>query len=137
MNKEMKLFFIFSDSCTFKESDKFYVTFHNSYVHPIDIKRLYPNEKLQRTKLLPQNEVTVQTKFTHVWAFMRSETQKRLMVTGNGVKSQNFEGCKYQAKPNDLITVNIFGGKKQLDYRLPRFANAIILFNINHNRAVF
>ena len=82
-------------------------------MHAIDIKQLYPSEKLQRKRLQPENEVTVQTKFTHVWAFMRSETQERLMVTGNGVLSQNFEGCKYNAKPNELITVNIIAGKKQ------------------------
>ena len=35
------------------------------------------------------------------------------MVIGNGVKSQDFEGCKYQAKPNELITVRIIAGNKK------------------------
>ena len=99
------------DSCPYKETDEFDVTFHNSYVHPIDVKTFYPEEKVMRSNLSPENEWTVTTSFADIWYFVRAGTNNRLTVRRNEVASQVFKGCMFKAKPNQRILVYIYGGK--------------------------
>ena len=111
--KEIQVSFtLFLESCLYKETDKFYVTFRNSDVHPIDIKLLYPTEQLMTSRLMPGKEVIKPANFNQGWKFLRSNTTETLMATGNGVTSKVFKGCKYKAKPNEIILLNIIRGKK-------------------------
>ena len=103
--------FQFLDSCPYKENDNFDVTFHNSDIHPIDVKTFYPIEEVMRQNLSSENEITVSTSFTHLWTFVISGTKERLTVNRNGLTSHVFEGCKFGAKPNQRIIVYIYGGK--------------------------
>jgi len=67
---------------------------------------------MKRPGLSPENEVTFKTSFSHLWEFVRSNTSERLTVKGNGVTSIVFEGCNFNAKPNERITVYITKGSK-------------------------
>ena len=99
------------DSCPYKETDEFDVTFHNSYEYPIDVTMFYPEEKVMRSDLLPENEWTVTTSFAHIWTFVRSGTNNRLTVRRNEVASHVFKGCLFKARANQRILVYISGGK--------------------------
>ena len=100
-----------SDSCPYKETDEFDVTFHNSYVYPIDVIMFYPEKKVMRSDLSPQNEWTVTTSFAHIWTFVRSGTNNGLTVRRNEVASHVFKGCLFKARANQRILVYISGGK--------------------------
>ena len=94
------------DACHYRETDKFYVTFHNTDQFPIDVLRYNQkgNEELMKSRLIPDNEMTVQTSFTLMWKFRRSDSKEYLKASGNGMIAQVFEGCRFQAKPNERIT---------------------------------
>ena len=99
------------DSCPYKETDEFDVTFHNSYEYPIDVIMFYPEKKVMRSDLSPQNEWTVTTSFAHIWTFVRSGTNNGLTVRRNEVASHVFKGCLFKAKVSQRILVYISGGK--------------------------
>ena len=51
--------------------------------------------------------MTVETSFTHQWIFRRSDSKQYLKANGNGRTAQIFEGCRFQAKPNQRLIVTI------------------------------
>ena len=65
------------------------------------------NEELMRSELLPENEMTVETSFTHQWIFRRSDSKQYLKAQGNGMTAQIFEGCRFRARPNERLIVTI------------------------------
>ena len=99
------------DSCPYKETDEFIVTFHNSDEYPIDVKTFYPREQVMRPNLLPENEYTATTSFADIWYFVRSGTNNRLTVRKNELTSHVFKGCLFKARANQRILVYISGGK--------------------------
>ena len=90
----------------------FFVKFHNSDRHPIDIKTYDRewNEGTLKSKLGPEEEFSHETYFTQNFLFKRSETKDRLKATANGVTSEVFEGCRFGAEPGRLLFVNIISG---------------------------
>ena len=60
-----------------------------------------------KSRLIPDNEMTVQTTFTRMWKFRRSDSKEYLKASGNGMIAQVFEGCRFQAKPNERLLVTI------------------------------
>ena len=97
------------DACPYQETDMFYVTFHNTDRFPIDVfwENQEGNEELIKSRLRPDNEMTVETSFTHLWKFRRSDSKEYLKASGNGFMSQVFEGCRFQAKSNERFLVTI------------------------------
>ena len=97
------------DVCQYQEIDKFDVTFHNTDQFPIDVL-LYNqegNDELIKSRLRPDNEMTVETSFTHQWIFRRSDSKEYLKASGNGIMAQVFEGCRFLAKSNERLLVTI------------------------------
>ena len=100
------------DSCKHGKNDKFFVKFHNSDKYPIDVLQYDENwnEKIVKSKIKPENEFTYETVFLQNFLFKRADTDKRLKASSNGMISDVFEGCRFEAKAGRLIDVKIFYG---------------------------
>ena len=86
--------------------------FHNLDNYDIDVKEYDSNwnEKLIKSRIRPGGEHTLEVNFTQSFFFRRSDYDKRLKATANGVISDVFQGCRYQAKKGRLLSVEISSG---------------------------
>ena len=100
------------DSCKHGKNDEFSVKFYNSDKYPIDVLQYDENwnEKVVKAKINPENEFTYETVFSQNFLFKRTDTEKRLKASSNGIISDVFEGCRFEAKAGRLIDVKIFYG---------------------------
>ena len=100
------------DSCKHGKKDKFSAKFHNSDKHPIDILQYDENwnEKIVKSKINPENEFTYETVYSQNFLFKRTNTEKRLKASSNGIVSDVFEGCRFDANPGRLVNVKISYG---------------------------
>ena len=102
-----------ADSCVHTENGRFYAKFHNSDNHRIDIKRHNEGMMIQLVKsnIDSEDEYTHEAKFGQNFFFKRSDFDKRLKASANGLTADIFEGCRFGAEEGRLIFVNISSGK--------------------------
>ena len=95
----------------------FYVKFHNLDSYRIDIKRYDKNMMIQlvKSRIEPDGEYTHVAKFGQNFFSKRSDADKRLKVSANGITADIFEGCRFGAEEGRLIYVNVSSGKKILE----------------------
>ena len=80
--------------------------------YDIDVKEydINWNEKLIKSRIRPGGEYTLEVNFTQSFFFKRSDYDKRLKATANGVTSDVFQGSRYQAKRGRLLSVDVSSG---------------------------
>ena len=102
-----------TDSCAHAEHGMFYVKFHNSDIHQIDIKRYDESMMIQliKARIDPEDEYTHEAKFGQNFFFKRYDQDKRLKAHANGLTAYIFEGCRFGAEEGRLMFVNVSGGK--------------------------
>ena len=103
---------ILTDSCSNSDNSVFTVRFHNLDDYEIDIKEYdnYWNEKIIKSRIPPGDDHTLEVNFTQRFFFKRSDYDKRLKATANGVTSDVFQGCRYQAMKGRFLSVDISSG---------------------------
>ena len=94
------------------KNDIFSVSFRNSDKYPIDIMQYDQswNEETVKLKTDPGQEFPYEAYFSQNFFFKRSDTDKRLKASSNGMTSEVFEGCRFEAKAGRLIYVEISNG---------------------------
>ena len=110
---------ILTDSCSNRENSVFTVRFHNLDNYEIDIKEYDNNwnEKIIKARIQPGDDHTLEVNFTQRFFFKRSDYDKRLKATANGVTSNVFQGCRYQAKEGRLLSVDIISGNQSANFQ--------------------
>ena len=68
------------------------------------------NEETIKLKIDPGQEFPYEAYFSQNFFFKRSDTDKRLKASSNGMTSEVFEGCRFEAKAGRLIYVEISNG---------------------------
>ena len=103
-------------NCTYGANTHFTVIFKNMGSYSIDV--LFVNQRGEeityRANLSPGESSTFETHFTHNWKFKRSGQSKSqdapLFAYANGMKGNQFEGCKFGANTSKPININLANG---------------------------
>ena len=103
---------VLTDSCSNGQNNVFTVRFLNLDNYEIDIKEYDNNwnEKTIKSRIPPGDDHTLEVNFTQRFFFKRSDYDKRLKATANGVTSDVFQGCRYQAMKGRFLSVDISSG---------------------------
>ena len=102
-------------SCGYGNQDTYFANFHNSDSYPIDIIFLKSHERteqLYKSNLAPGENYVQEAYFNHQWMFKRTSSNHYLIAKANGIESDVFEGCQFEAKRNEYLVVTIFSGNE-------------------------
>ena len=99
--------------------------------YDIDVKEYDRNwdEQLIKSRITPGDDYTREVNFTQSFFFKRSDYDERLKATANGMTSNVFQGCRYQAKEGRLLSVDVFNGNQSDNFHSGYTADIKIFIN--------